>query len=281
MDWRNLKNDRARSSYDNFHALDGQFEDNVVIQIKNGPIDFQVREPVSPIFGGLAKTNILLEVQVTQEYFGQARHTVFLVPQWKEALDFDLCANGPGTRVKDLAAGKTFDRPAGGFVAVICVGLDDQRSLKSPAAPGALSSTNWLGNHLSQANLYGFGRLAWNPNLTSEQIIDEWTRQTLGSDPELLKTVTEIQLSSWRTYENYTGPLGLQTLTDIVGDHYGPGSPMTSCRHPRSTARHRSRASFAPWRCDRATRSGSSAHPTAAKRPQSTMWRSNQHENKP
>lgn len=206
MDWRNLKNDRARASYDNFHPLDGQFEDNVAIQIKNGPIDFQVREPVSPIFGGLTKTNMLLEVQVTQEYFGQARHTVFLVPQWKEVLDFDLCANGRGTPVKDLVAGKTFERPAGGFVAVTCAGLDE----------------NWLGNHLSQANLYGFGRLAWNPNLTSEQIIDEWTRQTLGSDPEVLKTVAEIQLSSWRAYENYTGPLGLQTLTDIVGDHYGP-----------------------------------------------------------
>lgn len=206
MDWRNIKNDRARASYDNFQGLDGQFEDNVVLQIKNGPIDFQVREPVSPLFGALPNTNMLLEFQVTQEYFGQARHTVFLVPQWKEVLDFDLHAKGAGTPTKDLAAGKTFGRPTGGFVAVACVGRDD----------------NWLGNHLSQANLYGFGRLAWNPNLSSEQIVDEWTRQTLGSKSELLKTVADIQLSSWRTYENYTGPLGLQTLTDIVGDHYGP-----------------------------------------------------------
>ena len=90
MDWRNLKNDRARAADDNFRALDGKFDDNVVIQIKNGPIDFQVREPASPLFGTLAKTNQAIELQITQEYMGQARHTVFLVPMWKEALDFDL-----------------------------------------------------------------------------------------------------------------------------------------------------------------------------------------------
>jgi alpha-glucuronidase len=80
---------------------------------------------------------------------------------------------------------------------------------------------NWLGNHLSQANLYGFGRLAWNPNLTSKAIVDEWTRLTFGSDPRVDQTLENLQLTSWRTYENYTGPLGLQTLTDITGNHYG------------------------------------------------------------
>ena len=109
------------------------------------------------------------------------------------------------TPVKALVAGKTFHRPTGGFVGVSNVGLDD----------------NWFGNHLSQANLYGFGRLAWNPDLTSEQIVDEWTRLTFGSDPKVVETINAIQLNSWRTYENYTGPLGLQTLTDIVGNHYG------------------------------------------------------------
>ncbi len=107
--------------------------------------------------------------------------------------------------MKALVAGKTFHRPTGGFVGVSNVGLDD----------------NWYGNHLSQANLYGFGRLAWNPDLTSQRIIDEWTRLTFGSDPKAVETINAIQLNSWRTYENYTGPLGLQTLTDIVGDHYG------------------------------------------------------------
>jgi alpha-glucuronidase len=205
MDWRNLKNDRARAAYDNFNEFDGRFDDNVVIQIKHGPIDFQVREPASALFGALEMTNQAIELQITQEYFGQARHFVFLVPMWKEALDFDLQAHGAGTPVKALAAGKTFHRPAGGFVGVANVGLDE----------------NWLGNHLSQANLYGFGRLAWDPDTSAQRIADEWTRLTFGNDSAVVSTVGAMQLSSWRTYENYTGPLGLQTLTDIVGNHYG------------------------------------------------------------
>lgn len=205
MDWRNLKNDRARAAYDNFQKLDGQFDDNAVVQIKHGPIDFQVREPASPLFGALERTNEAIELQITQEYFGQARYTVFLVPMWKEALDFDLAAKGPGTPVKALAAGRVFGRPAGGFVGVSNVGLD----------------ANWLGNHLSQANLYGFGRLAWDPDLSARQIAREWTRMTFGADAKVNEVVNEIQMSSWRTFENYTGPLGLQTLTDIVGNHYG------------------------------------------------------------
>ena len=205
MDWRNLKNDRARAAHDNFHQLDGRFDDNVVIQIKHGPIDFQVREPASPLFGALEKTNQAIELQITQEYFGQARHSVFLVPMWKATLDFDMQAHGPGTPVKALAAGRTFNRPSGGFVGVSNVGMDE----------------NWLGNHLSQANLYGFGRLAWDPDLSAERIADEWTRLTFGNDSTVVAAINRIQLSSWRTYENYTGPLGLQTLTDIVGNHYG------------------------------------------------------------
>jgi len=206
MDWRNLKNDRARAACDNFIKLDGQFEDNAVIQIKHGPIDFQVREPASPLFGALEKTNQAVELQITQEYFGQTRHLVFLVPMWKEVLDFDLHATGAGTPVKALVSGRVFRRPLGGFVGVSNVGRDP----------------SWLGHHLSQANLYGFGRLAWNPDLSARQIADEWTRLTFGHDPRVVETIVQMQLSSWRTYENYTGPLGAQTLTDITGNHYGP-----------------------------------------------------------
>jgi alpha-glucuronidase len=205
MDWQNPKNDRGRAAYDNFHPLDGQFDENVIVQIKNGPIDFQVREPASPLFGALEKTNQAIELQITQEYMGQARHTVFLVPMWKETLDFDMRVHDAATPVKAIASGRTFRRPAGGFVGVANLGLDD----------------NWLDNHFSQANLYGFGRLAWDPDLSARQIAEEWTRLTFGDDPKVMETVTGIQLSSWRTYENYTGPLGLQTLTDIVGNHYG------------------------------------------------------------
>lgn len=205
MDWRNPKNDRARAAFDNFKPLDGAFDDNVVIQIKNGPIDFQVREPVSPLIGALEKTNQAMELQITQEYMGQGRHLVFLVPQWKETLDFDLHARESATPAKALAAGKVFKRPTGGFVGVANVGLDD----------------SWLGNQLSQGNLYGFGRLAWNADLSARVIADEWTRLTFGGDPAVVRIINAMQLSSWRTYENYTGPLGLQTLTDIVGNHYG------------------------------------------------------------
>jgi alpha-glucuronidase len=212
-DWRNLKLDRARAAYDNFHHLDGQFDDNAIVQIKNGPIDFQVREPASPLFGGLEKTAMAIELQITQEYLGQQRHLCFEVPMWKETLDFDLHAKGPNTPVKALAAGKVFHQPLGGFAGVANVGLD----------------TNWLAHPLAMANLYGFGRLAWNPDLSSQHIAEEWTKQTFGCDPQVVKTICDVQLKSWRTYEDYTGPLGVGGLTDIIEVHYGPG--IESCEH--------------------------------------------------
>src|SRR5205807_3507339 len=121
--WRDPKNDRAKAAYNNFHSLDGKFDDNVIIQIKNGPIDFQVREPVSPLFSGLENTNQAIELQITQEYLGQARHMVFLPPMWKEVLDFDLHANTKVTLTKDIVAGRSFNRPTGGFVGVANVGM--------------------------------------------------------------------------------------------------------------------------------------------------------------
>ncbi len=207
LDWTNPKNDRARAAYDIFHPLDGQFDDNVVIQIKNGPIDFQVREPASPLFAGLHKNSEAIELQITQEYLGQQRQLCFLAPLWKEVLDFDMQARGPGTPVKDLVAGKTFHQPLGGYVGVSGVGMDP----------------TWLGSALAMANLYAFGRLAWDPNLSSRDIVEEWTRLTFGSDPLVVQTIDNMQLASWHIYESYTGPLGLQTLTNITGPHYGPG----------------------------------------------------------
>ena len=211
LDWRDLKNDRAKAAYDNFHPLDGAFDDNVIIQIKNGPIDFQVREPASPLFAGLRRTNEAIELQITQEYTGQQKHLCFLVPMWKEVLDFDLRVDGSSTPVKDLVSGRVFHRNVGGFAGVANVGLD----------------ANWLGSPLAMANLYGFGRLAWNPNLSAETIIDEWTRLTFGNDPLVVKTIAQLQLDSWPVYESYTGPLGVGTLTNITGNHYDPG-PMSS-----------------------------------------------------
>jgi len=207
LDWKNLKNDRAKAAYDNFHPLDGQFADNAIVQIKNGPIDFQVREPVSPLFAGLHHTDQAIELQITQEYLGQQKHLCFLVPMWKEVLDFDMRIDDKSTPVKDLVSGRVFHRPVGGFAGVANVGLD----------------ANWIGSPMAMANLYGFGRLAWNPNLTAETIVDEWTRLTFGSDSLVVQTVKKLQLDSWPVYESYTGNLGVGTLTNITGNHYDPG----------------------------------------------------------
>jgi alpha-glucuronidase len=206
LDWRDMKADRARAAYDYFHPLDGKFEDNVVIQIKYGPIDFQVREPASPLFGAMPNTNQAIELQVTQEYTGQQRHLVFLAPMWKEILDFDMHVKGDSP-VKKIVAGETWHRPLGGYNAVVNVGLDE----------------NWLAHPLAMANLYAYGRLAWNPSLSAQEIASEWTRLTFGNNPQVVETISKMLLSSWHIYESYTGPLGAGTLTDILGNHYGPG----------------------------------------------------------
>ncbi len=209
LDWRDPKADRARAAYDIFHPLDGKFAPNVIIQTKEGPIDFQAQEPVSPLFAGLRHTNQAMEIEVTQEYTGQQRHLVYLAPMWKWVLDFDLRAEtkseNRSTPVEEIIAGQSFHRPLGGMVAVAGVGRD-----------------GWLASPLAMANLYAFGRLAWNPNLTAAGIAQEWTRQTLSNDPVVVRTVTKMLMQSWPAYVNYTGPLGMQTLTDITGSHYGP-----------------------------------------------------------
>jgi alpha-glucuronidase len=205
LDWKDPKADRARAAYDIFHPLDGKFAANVIVQTKEGPIDFQAREPVSPLFGGLTQTNQAMEVQITQEYTGQQRHLVYLAPMWKQVLDFDMHADGVSTPVKRILAGTAFKRSLGGMVGVAGVGRDA-----------------WLGSPLAMSNLYAFGRLAWDPNLAPEEIAEEWTRQTMNNDPEVLRTVTNMLMQSWPAYEHYTGPLGMQTLTDITGSHYGP-----------------------------------------------------------
>ncbi len=205
LDYNDMKADRARAAYDIFHPLDGQFEPNVIVQIKEGPIDFQAREPVSPLFAGLQKTSSAMEVQITQEYLGQQRHLVYIAPMWKEVLDFDLRARNRATPVKEIIEGKSFERPLGGMVGVASVGREA-----------------WLGSPMAMANLYAFGRLAWDPNLSAEQIADEWIRQSIGVDPLVVTTVEKMLMQSWPAYEHYTGFLGSQTLTDITGTHYGP-----------------------------------------------------------
>jgi alpha-glucuronidase len=205
QDWRDRTTDRARAAYDHFVPLDGSFRDNVILQIKNGPMDFQVREPVSPLFGGMKCTNQMLELQITQEYTGQQKHLCFLVPQWKQVVDFDTYAQGEGTTVADIASGSAFARPLGGFAAVSNVGDD----------------INWTGHTLAQSNWYGFGRLAWNPALSAEEIAREWTVMTFGADLKVADTICGMLLGSWAIYENYTSPLGVGWMVN-PGHHYGP-----------------------------------------------------------
>ncbi|HEX6802273.1 MAG TPA: alpha-glucuronidase family glycosyl hydrolase [Terriglobales bacterium] len=230
LDWRDPKADRAKAAYDYFHPLDGKFLDNVVLQIKYGPIDFQVREPVSPLFGAMPHTNQAIELQVTQEYTGQQRHLVYLVPLWKEVLDFDMHVHGV-TLVKDIVSGQRSTSESG----VRDQKLPPKRAVRRTAGLGSAAiggydavvnvglDRYWLGHPLAMANLFSYGRLAWNPNLSAGQIAQEWTRLTFGNDARVVDTITRMLLPSWRMYENYTGPLGLQTLTDITGPHYGPG----------------------------------------------------------
>ncbi|WP_206831630.1 alpha-glucuronidase [Alicyclobacillus fructus] len=205
MDWRDRRADRARAAYDHFVPLDGRFLDNVLIQIKNGPMDFQVREPVSPLFGGLSSTNVMLEFQITQEYTGQQRHVCYLAPMWKEVLDFDTHARGPGSTVAEIASGSLFGRPHGGVAGVANVGDDP----------------NWTGHSLAQANLYAFGRLAWDPSLDPAEIAREWARLTYGDHVDVVRTLTGILMASWPAYEAYTAPLGVGWMVN-PGHHDGP-----------------------------------------------------------
>ncbi|WP_094546031.1 alpha-glucuronidase family glycosyl hydrolase [Petroclostridium xylanilyticum] len=205
LDWRDRSKDRAKAAYENFKPLDGQFMDNVILQVKHGPMDFQIREPISPLFAAMEKTNQMMEFQITQEYTGQQKHLCYLVPMWKECLDFDIYAKGEGSYVSKIVDGTLFGREYGGIAAVSNIG----------------DSKCWTGHPLAQANLYGFGRLAWNSELTSEEIAEEWIKLTFGSDKEVVDTIMSMLLESASAYEKYTVPLGIGWMVN-PGHHYGP-----------------------------------------------------------
>jgi alpha-glucuronidase len=203
--------DRAVQAYEAFEPLDGAFHDNVTVQIKNGPIDFQPREPVSSLFSVMTDTNIGCELQITQEYTGQGVHCSYLVPQWKEILECDTYANGEGSPVMDVLADSEGESEGEGIVGVANIGEDP----------------NWTGHYLSQANLYGYGRLAWDPDLDSESITEEWVRLTFGDDPAVVETITDILLDSWEICIDYTtGGLGLMHMmyngSARLENHYDP-----------------------------------------------------------
>ncbi len=205
QDWRDRKTDRARAGYDHFMPLDGTFDDNVVLQIKNGPMDFQVREPVSPLIGGLNKTNQILEFQIAQEYTGQQRHICYLVPMWKEILQFKTYRQSTKDTVADIVSGKAYKQAHCGIAAVANTGDDE----------------NWTGHDMAAANLYGYGRLIWSMSLSAEAIADEWACLTFGPNQTVLASVQNILMASWPAYEKYTSPLGIGWMVN-PNHHYGP-----------------------------------------------------------
>ena len=198
--------DRAKQACEEFVPLDGQFRDNVIIQIKNGPVDFQPREPFSPLFGQLENTNVMAEFQITQEYLGFSNHLVYLHPMWKECLDSDTYQKGEGSTVAEITKGVTHSRPINAIAGVTNIG----------------DSINWCGHHFAQSNWYAYGRMAWNPELSSEQIADEWIKQTFSSEKKFIEPVKEMMLMSRETNVKYEMPLGLHHIFSGQG-HYGPG----------------------------------------------------------
>lgn len=198
--------DRAKQACEEFVPLDGQFRDNVIIQIKNGPVDFQPREPFSPLFGQLENTNVMAEFQITQEYLGFSNHLVYLHPMWKECLDSDTYQKGGGSTVAEITKGVTHSRPINAIAGVTNIG----------------DSINWCGHHFAQSNWYAYGRMAWNPELSSEQIADEWIKQTFSSEKKFIEPVKNMMLMSRETNVKYEMPLGLHHIFSGQG-HYGPG----------------------------------------------------------
>ncbi len=197
--------DRAGAAYENLQPFDGKFASNVILQVKNGPIDFQPREPFHPLFGSMPKTQVAPEFQITQEYMGFSNHLVFLANMWHEVLESDTYARGLGSSVAKIADGELFGQKITAIAGVANTGSD----------------RNWTGYDMLQANWYAFGRLAWDPDATPEAIADEWTKMTLSHDPNAIVVITRMLLGSHEAVVNYMTPLGLHHQM-WGGHHYGP-----------------------------------------------------------
>jgi len=189
--------DRFKQAYNEFKPLDGKFRQNVLVQVKNGPIDFQPREPFSPLFGSMPQTPLVMEFQLTKEYLGQGTHLVYEAPLFKETLDADTYANGKGSTVANSLTG---------IASVSNIGTE----------------RNWTNHPFNQADWYAFGRLAWDHNLSAAQIADEWTRQTFSNNAQAIAAIEKIMLASREAVVNYMTPLGLHHIM-ATGHHYGPG----------------------------------------------------------
>jgi alpha-glucuronidase len=233
--------DRVKQAYDEFTPLDGQFRPNVFIQVKNGPLDFQPREPFSPLFGAMPKTPVMMEVEITKEYLGQYSSLVYLGPMWTEVLRADTYARGPGSTVARMLDGTLTHYPHTGMAGVANIGDDP----------------NWCGSTFNQANWYAFGRLAWDHDLSAAAIADEWIRMTFTNDTSFVEPVQRMMLDSREAAVNYMTPLGLAHQMSGRG-HYGPGPWQAGGPRPDWTPPYYARADSVGLGFDR-TASGSDA----------------------
>jgi alpha-glucuronidase len=236
----NIPDDRARQAYNEFKPLDGCFSKNVLIQVKNGPIDFQPREPFHPLFGAMPRTPLMMEFQVTQEYLGHSKHLVYLAPLFKECLESDTYARGPGSSVARIIDGTLDNHELTGIAGVSNIGTD----------------TNWCGHLFGQANWFALGRLGWDHTLTAEEIADDWIRMTFTNDSSFIAAVKSIMLASREIAVSYMTPLGLHHIM-ARGHHYGPG-PWVSRGRADQTSVYYHRADSAGIGFNR-TRTGSNA----------------------
>jgi alpha-glucuronidase len=207
--------DRARQAYSEFVPLDGKFADNVLVQVKNGPIDFQPREPFSPLFGAMPKTPLMMEFQVTKEYLGFATHLVYLGTMWEEVLDADTMVAGKGSPVAKVVDGDLHGYELTGMAGVANIGSD----------------RNWSGSHFDQANWYAFGRFAWDPELSARAIAEEWVRMTFSNAPAFVAPVVAMMMGSHDAAVDYMTPLGLTHLMG-TGHHYGPAPWVSDLKRP-------------------------------------------------
>jgi alpha-glucuronidase len=207
--------DRAKQAYNEFVPYDGKFRDNVIVQVKNGAIDFQPREPFHPMFGAMSKTPLMMEFQITQEYLGFSTHLVYLPKLYQEVLESDTYRQGKGSTVAKIIDGSLDHHKISGIAGVANIGND----------------INWTGHPFAQANWYGFGRLAWNPYLDSGQIAEEWLQSTFSNDENFVNPVKEMMLQSREAVVNYMTPLGLHHIMD-TGHHYGPGPWVSNLSRP-------------------------------------------------
>lgn len=208
-------NDRAKQAYSEFVPYDGQFRENVIVQVKNGAIDFQPREPFHPMFGAMPKTPLMMEFQITQEYLGFSTHLVYLPKLYQEVLESDTYRKGKGSTVAKIIDGTFDSHKITGMAGVANIG----------------NELNWTGHPFAQANWYGFGRLAWNPYLDSGNIADDWLRMTFSNDENFVVPIKKMMLQSRETVVNYMTPLGLHHIMD-TGHHYGPGPWVSNLSRP-------------------------------------------------